>query len=287
MRKIYAIMAIPIIEIGKFNNLEVLKITEQGYYVGDSVEEILLPNKYVPEGLEVGDFIDVFIYNDSQERPVATTLKPKIELDQIAYLEVKHVSSHGAFLDMGLEKDLFVPFKEQTTRMEVGEGYLVQMYLDELTDRLVGSAHIGKLLEFDDIELEVGQQVDILIGNETEIGYVCIVDNLYRGLVYKNQIFRPIKPGDHTTAYVKEIREDNKIDLSLEPIGVESIEPNAQKVLDALKSSGGSLPLHDKSNPEEIQSVLGMSKKNFKKAIGSLYKQRQIKILDSSIELTN
>lgn len=279
-------MAIPIIEIGKFNNLEVLKITEQGYYVGDAVEEILLPNKYVPEGLEVGDFINVFIYNDSLERPVATTLKPKIELNQIAHLVVKHVSSHGAFMDMGLEKDLFVPFKEQTTRMEEGQGYLVQMYLDELTDRLVGSAHIGKLLEFDDIDLEVGQEVEILIGNETEIGYVCIIENLYRGLIYKNQIFKKVQSGDFTTAYVKEIRPDNKVDLTLEPIGVESIEPNAQKILDVLKSSEGTLALHDKSSPEEIHSLLGMSKKNFKKAIGSLYKQRQIKILDQSIELT-
>lgn len=285
MWKNYAHMAIPIIEIGKFNYLEVLKITEQGYYVGDAVEEILLPNKYVPEGLEVGDFIDVFIYNDSQERPVATTLKPKIELDQIAFLEVKHVSTHGAFLDMGLEKDLFVPFKEQINKMEVGQSYLVFMYLDELTDRLAGSAHIGKMLEFEDIELEVGQEVEILVGNETEIGYVCIVEDLYRGLIYKNQIFKSIQPGDRTTAFVKEVRADNKIDLSLEPIGVESIEPNAQKVLEKLKASEGKLNVHDKSSPEEIQSVLGMSKKNFKKAIGSLYKNRQIKINDDSIEL--
>lgn len=285
MPKNYAIMALPIIELGKFNHLEVLKVTEQGYYVGDAVEEILLPNKYVPDGLEVGHFIDVFIYTDSEDRLIATTLKPKIELGQIAYLEVKDTTSYGAFLDWGLEKDLLVPFKEQTKRMERGEGHLVYMYLDDVTERLVGSAHIGKLLEFDDIALEVGEQVDILVGNETDIGYVSIINNLYRGLIYKNQIFRKMKPGDKTIAYVKEVRADNKIDLSLEPIGIQRIEPNAQKVLDSLRSSGGRLQLHDKSSPEDIQLLLGMSKKNFKKAIGALYKQRQIRIMEDSIAL--
>ncbi|MEP5791750.1 MAG: S1-like domain-containing RNA-binding protein [Cyclobacteriaceae bacterium] len=278
-------MAIPIIEIGKVNSLEVLKLTEQGYYVGDTVEEILLPNKYIPDGLEVGDMIDVFIYTDSEDRLIATTLTPKIMLDEIAYLEVKDTTSFGAFLDWGLEKDLLVPFKEQIERMEKGEKYLVYMYLDDLTDRLVASAHINKLIEFDDIDLEVGEKVDVLVGPETDIGYVSIIDNLYRGLIYKNQVFKNIQPGDQTVAYVKEVRPDSKVDLSLEPLGVESIEPNAQKILDKLKKEDGKLKLHDKSHPDEIRNLLGMSKKNFKRSIGSLYKQRKIKILEDSIEL--
>lgn len=278
-------MAIPIIEIGKVNKLEVLKVTEQGYYVGDAVEEILLPNKYIPEGLEVGHYIDVFIYTDSEDRLIATTLTPKIQMGEIAYLEVKDTTSFGAFLDWGLEKDLLVPFKEQIQRMEKGQGYLVYMYLDDLTDRLVASAHINKLIEFDEIDLEPGQEVQVLIGPETEIGYVSIINNKYRGLIYKNQVFKQITPGDHTTAYVKEVRADKKIDLSLEPIGVERIEPNAQKILDRLKMEGGKLPLHDKSDPDEISKLLGMSKKNFKKSIGSLYKQRKITLHKDSIEL--
>ena len=278
-------MAIPIIEIGKVNSLEVLKITEQGYYVGDTVEEILLPNKYIPDGLEVGDMIDVFIYTDSEDRLIATTLTPKIMLDEIAYLEVKDTTSFGAFLDWGLEKDLLVPFKEQTERMERGQKYLVYMYLDDLTDRLVASAHINKFIEYDDIELEVGEEVNVLVGPETDIGYIAIIENLYRGLIYKNQIFKKIQPGDRIVAYVKEIRPDSKVDLSLEPLGVQSIEPNAQKILDKLKKEDGKLMVHDKSHPDDIRNLLGMSKKNFKRSIGSLYKQRKIKILEDSIEL--
>lgn len=278
-------MGIPIIEIGKFNKLEVIKSTPQGLYVGDEIEEILLPTKFIPEGTEIGDHIDVFIYTDSEDRPIATTLVPNIQIGEIAYLKVNDVNKVGAFLDWGIEKDLLVPFREQGEKMEKGKGYLVYMYLDDLTDRLVGSAHINRLLEFDDIQLEVGEEVDVLIGNEGELGFSAIINNKYRGLVYKNQVFKAIKPGEHTVAYVKEVRPDKKIDLMLEKVGHEKIEPNAQRILDQLKANNGFLPLHDKSNPDQIKNLLGISKKLYKKAIGSLYKKRLVTIKEDGVYL--
>lgn len=278
-------MSLSVIEIGKVNRLEILKSTEQGLYLGDEVEEILLPNKYIPEGVEVGDMIDVFIYTDSEDRPIATTLEPKIKVDEFAYLEVKDTTSFGAFMDWGLEKDLLVPFKEQLDKLEKGKSYLVYMYLDDVTERLVGSTHLNKFLEIDDIDLEEGEEVEILLGNETELGYLSIINNEYKGLVYKNQVFKNVKPGDRTRAFVKQIRPDHKIDLVLERTGHVSIEPNADKVLQALKSNEGFLPLHDKSDPDQIKEQLQMSKKNFKKACGTLYKQRLIKIEPEGIRL--
>lgn len=276
---------LPLIEIGKYNHLEVLKITEQGYYVGDEVEEILLPNKYIPEGLQIRDMIDVFIYNDSEDRMIATTLVPKIQLGEFAYLQVKDVTSIGAFLDWGLEKDLLVPFKEQRDKMEPGKSYIVCMYLDEVTDRLVGSSQLNKFLEREEIGLEVGEEVMLLIGEKTDLGYQAIINNKYRGLIFQNQVFKNIQPGDKTTGYIRQIREDNKIDVILEREGYQSIEPNADRIYEVLRENEGFLPLHDKSDPEEIHKLLQISKKNFKKAIGTLYKKRLIKLEDKGIRI--
>ncbi|MFY0600584.1 MAG: GntR family transcriptional regulator [Cyclobacteriaceae bacterium] len=273
------------VEIGKYNTLEVLKETDFGIYLGDDVEEILMPTKWVPEGTEVGDHLEVFIYNDSEDRMIATTMTPKIEIGKFGFLRVSQVTSIGAFLDWGLEKDLFVPFKEQAQKMEQGESYLVNMYLDEVTDRLVGSSHVNKFLEHENIELEEGQEVDLLIYQETELGYKAIINNTYKGLIYMNEIFTRITPGEKRKGYVKNIREDNKIDLSLQKAGYESIEPNADKILEVLQGNGGSLTLHDKSEPEKIYGTLQMSKKTFKKAIGALYKKELIRIGEKGIEL--
>lgn len=278
-------MALPIIEIGKFNQLKVLKKTEQGLYLGDEVEEILLPNKYIPEGTEVGDVLSVFIYTDSEDRLIATTLVPKIQAGEFAYMTVKDISRVGAFLEWGLEKDLFVPFKEQPQKMEIGKSYLVYMYLDELTDRLVASGYVNKFLKSGFVDLKEGQQVNVLIGEETEIGYVAIINGKNRGLLYKNQIFQTIRPGDRTVAYVKRIRQDQRVDLSLERTGAVSIEPNAKRVFDLLQANDGFLPLHDNTDPEVIKKQLQMSKKNFKKAIGTLYKQRLIQIEEGGIRI--
>ncbi|WP_258104578.1 S1 RNA-binding domain-containing protein [Marinoscillum sp. MHG1-6] len=278
-------MAIPIIEIGKYNTLEVLKRTDFGIYVGDEVEEVLMPTKWVPEGTEVGDMIEVFIYADSSDRMIATTMTPKVVRDEFAHLRVSQTSSIGAFLDWGLEKDLLVPFKEQVVRMEAGKSYTIYMYLDEVTDRLVASSHLNKFLEHEQIDLEEGEEVELLISNDTELGFQAIINNKYKGLIYKNEIFGSVQPGDRIQGYVKRIREDKKIDLSLQKIGAASIEPNAEIIYQKLKDNGGVLNLHDKSAPEEIYDTLKMSKKNFKKAIGSLFKQKLILIGEEGIEI--
>jgi len=275
------------IEIGKINNLQVLKSTEQGLYLGDEVEEILLPNKYIPEGLEIGDYIDVFIYTDSEDRIIATTLEPNVMRDEFAYMKVKDTTSFGAFLDWGLEKDLLVPFKEQWEPMETGKSYLICAYLDESSDRLVASSQLNKFLSNDDIQLREGEMVSILVGDEHELGYQCIIDNRYKGMVYRNQIFKEIKPGERTTAYVKQIRSDLKIDLVLEKQGQVAVEPNAKRILKALNDNEGFLGLHDKSDPEEVKAMLQMSKKNFKRALGTLYRKRLVLIEEKGVKLVD
>lgn len=278
-------MGLSIIEIGKYNRLKVIKTTDFGIYVGDEVEEILMPAKWVPEGTQDGDEIEAFVYTDSEDRLIATTLKPTVERDQFAYLKVKDVSGAGAWLDWGLDKDLLVPHKEQVERMEIDQSYLIYTYLDEITDRMVASSHINKFIEREEIQLEIGQEVDLLIGEKGSLGYTVIIDSKHKGLIYTNEVFRNLKPGEKTFGYIKQIREDNKIDVSLEPLGMARVEPHAKLILSALKEANGFLQLHDKSKPESIKHQLGMSKKNFKKAVGNLYKQRLIEIEDKGIRL--
>lgn len=268
--------------IGEYNSLTILRFTSIGAYLGqpnaDYEDVILLPNKYLKPGMQEGDEIEVFVYLDSEERPIATTLKPLIQVGEFAELEVKQQTRVGAFLDWGLEKDLFVPFGEMVERMYVGEKYLVGLYLDEQSNRLVATPRIGKLLDLNEIDLFQGQKVDLYVYNETELGYQVMINRKNRGLVYHNEVFKDIEIGDEMPGYIKQIRPDKKIDVSLEPLGVASIEPNAKKILDALNKNGGALPLSDKSKPEEIEAMLKMSKKLFKKAIGGLYKKRLIEI---------
>lgn len=239
---------------------------------------ILLPNKYLKPGMQEGDEVTVFIYLDTEERPVATTLTPLIELGKFAYLEVHSVNRIGAFLDWGLEKHLFVPYAEMVEQMEVGEKYLVGVFLDGKTERLVATPRIGKLLDQNDIQLRVGDEVELVVYNETELGFQVMINQKHGGLVYQNEVFRPIEVGDLTKGYIKNIREDGKIDVSLEASGVASIEPNSRKVLDALYRNRGVLNLSDKSSPEDIERELHMSKKLFKKAIGGLYRKKLIEI---------
>jgi len=228
--------------------------------------------------MQEGDEITVFIYLDTEERPVATTLTPLIELGKFAYLEVHSVNRIGAFLDWGLEKHLFVPYAEMVEQMEVGEKYLVGVFLDGKSERLVATPRISKLLDQNDIQLRVGDEVELVVYNETELGFQVMINQKHGGLVYQNEVFRPIEVGDLTKGYIKNIREDGKIDVSLEASGVASIEPNSRKVLDALNRNGGVLNLSDKSSPEDIERELHMSKKLFKKAIGGLYRKKLIEI---------
>lgn len=275
-------------KLGEYNTLTIHRFTSVGAYLGkpdaDYEDVILLPNKYLKPGMQEGQEVEVFIYLDSDERPVATTLQPFITLGDFATLEVKQVSRVGAFLDMGLEKDLFVPYAEMVERMQVGERYLVGLYLDEETGRLVGTPRVGKLFDQKNIQLILGEEVDLVVYNETELGFQVMINKKYGGLVYHNEVFEDLDIGDERKGYIKQIRPDGKIDVSMQPLGVASIEPNAQKILDMLNQNRGMMYLSDKSKPEDIESQTGMSKKAFKKAIGSLYKKRLIAIEDDHIK---
>jgi len=274
------------IKIGEYNTLKILRETEPGLYLGDEGEDVvLLPHKYKPEAYEIGDELTVFVYLDHEERPIATTLEPFIHLNTFSYLECKAVTEVGAFMDWGLEKQLFVPFKEQARPMTEGSWYIIYMYLDEVTNRLVGSSMTNKFLQNDTITVSPMEEVDILVTHITEIGANVIINGIHKGLIYMEDIFEDIRTGDEFKAYIKNIREDKKIDVVLQIPGYGSIEPNANYIREELEAAGGFLPLHDKSDPEEIRNQLGMSKKSFKKAIGTLYKDKQILIKEDGIEL--
>ncbi len=274
------------IVLGKFNELEILRDTSVGLFLGDNEgTDILLPNKYVPQDWEIGDKLSVFCYLDYDERPVATNLVPYIERNSFALLRVEEVNAIGAFLQWGLEKHLLVPFKEQRSKMVAGQSYVVYCYLDPVTFRLVGSNKLDKFLDNSTAKYEQGDAVSILVTRQSDIGWDVIVENKHKGMVYHNEVFKPISVGDTLTAYVKLQREDFKLDISLQPLGVAVLEPAAKQVLDLLTALKGFLPLHDKSAPEEIKAYLEMSKKVFKKAIGTLYKNRTIKITSEGIYL--
>ena len=274
------------LKLGEYQELTILRETDPGLYLGNAEEdEVLLPNKYKPENFRIGDVLKVFVYLDYEERPVATTLEPYVTLNTFGYLHCADVNEYGAFMDWGVQKQLFVPFKEQARPMKVGNWYIVYLYLDEQTNRLVGSSKTNKYVDNTTLEVEKYDAVDILVTHLTDKGANAIVNGKHHGLIYIDDIFEDIRTGDRIQAFVKKVRSDNKLDLVLQAPGYRSIEPNANYILDELKAAGGFLPLHDKSDPETIKNDLGLSKKAFKKAIGSLYKDKQIVIKDDGIEL--
>jgi uncharacterized protein len=278
------------IEIGKYNTLSILRDTNVGLYLGtpNTDEAVLLPNKYVPKQFEIGDELTVFIYLDHEERPVATTLQPYIQLHEFALLRVNHVNQVGAFLDWGLEKDIFVPFKEQARPMEKGKRYLIYLYIDPKTNRLVGSSKTNQFLNNENITVSQFEEVDLIVSHITEIGINVIINEKHKGLVYKDEVYDDsIRTGDRMIGYIKTIRPDNKIDISLQKLGFENIEHNAQVILDELKASRGFLRLNDNSHPEDIKTILKMSKKSFKKAVGTLYKNKLITLRDNGIYLVS
>lgn len=273
-------------ELGRYNTLEIIRETDPGLYLADQEgNEVLLPHKYKPETYKEGDAIEVFVYRDNEARLIATTLKPKAEVGEFAYLRCSQQTNHGAFMEWGIEKDLFVPFKEQARKMTPGSWYTVYIYIDPKTERLVGSSKTKKYLSNDNVELNKYDEVDILITHITERGANAIVNGKHDGLIYIENIFEDIRSGDRLKAYVKKIRPDNKIDLFLQPEGYRSIAPNADYLLEELEMAGGFLALTDKSDPEQIKELLGMSKKSFKKALGTLYKARKVKIEEDGISL--
>ncbi len=275
------------IYLGEYNSLKIVRQTDNGVYLTDEENsgEVLLPNKFVPETWGVGDVIQVFIFKDSEDRITATTDKPLIKLNEFACLQVRDVNDFGAFLNWGLDKDLLVPFKEQPGKMIPGNWYIVHLYLDEQTNRLAASARYQKFLQKQFIRLQAGEAVDLLIDDQTELGINVIINNRYRGLIYQNEIFEKLRRGDRRKGYVKLVRPDGKIDVTLQKIGYAKIEPNGEKILAQLKANHGYLLLTDKSDPDDIAEALKMSKKTFKKAIGTLYKQRLIRLEEDGIYL--
>lgn len=276
------------IELGKFNRLKVVKQVDFGMYLDDDIEgEILLPKRYVPQDCKVGDELDVFIYLDNEERLVATTQQPLVQVGQFACLEVAWVNQYGAFLNWGLMKDLFVPFSEQKMKMQVGKRYVVHVHLDEESFRIVASAKVDRYLSKEKADYVPGQEVEVLIWQKTDLGFKAIIENRFGGLLYDSEIFQPLHTGMRLKAYVKQVRDDGKIDLMLQKPGAGKVDDFAKTLLEHIRSNGGRTPLNDKTPAEEIYAMFGVSKKTFKKAVGDLYKKRLVVLQDDGIVLAN
>jgi len=273
---------------GRYNTLKVVKFVDFGVYLdGAEMGEILLPARYVPEVCEVGDDLEVFIYLDSEDRIIATTEKPFAQVGEFAMLRVVAVNNIGAFMDWGLMKDLLVPFREQKMNMVAGRSYLVYIYLDPDSKRIAASAKLEKFLDNVIPEYQVGEEVSVIIESESELGYNAIINHLQRGILYHDELPAPLNKGQQMKVYIKKVREDKKIDLSLYRPGYEQVDGISQNILDHLKLAGGFLPLTDKSEAALIYDHFAISKKVFKKAIGSLYKQRRILLEEKGIRLNN
>lgn len=275
------------IEIGKYNTLEVIKELDFGLYLSESLgeQEILLPIKYVTSGTKIGDKIKVFVYLDSEERPIATSLLPFAEVDEFAFLTVVDKSEFGAFLDLGIAKDVLAPMREQAQEMRLGREYVVFLYTDEKNGRILASSKWNKFIDQTRFNLAENQEVDLLIAERTDMGFKAIINNLFIGLIYHNEIFEPLKIGDKKRGFIKKIREENKVDLSLKLKGFEGVLSERDNLMVLLKANGGKLELHDKSTPEEIYEKVNMSKKSYKKLIGALYKEGVIDLKANGIEL--
>ena len=274
------------INIGEYNVLEVLRESEQGLYLADDEgNEVLLPNRYKPESFRIYDKLEVFVYLDNEERVVAVTDRPFITKGEFALLRCNAVTQIGAFLDWGMLKELFCPFKEQAFSMKKGGWYLVHCYLDDKTNRLAASSKTNHFLDNKELTVSEFEEVDLIVSHPSDIGMNVIVNTKHLGLIYNDLIFTDLSIGDKLKGIVKKIRPGNKLDIALGQIGYRNIEPNSQRILDELEDNSGFISLTDKSDPEKIKSVLQMSKKSFKKAIGSLYRQRLIEMKDDGIYL--
>ena len=274
------------INVGQFNLMRVDRKVDFGFYMDDGGEGILLPKRFVPSGLQIDDTISVFVYHDSDNRLIATTQEPFAVVGDIAALKVVEVTSQGAFLDWGLMKDVFVPVSQQLSTMRLGGKYLVKLYIDAQTGRVAATEKIDKQISNDILTVKEGEKVKIQVYRESDIGYVVIVNQVHQGLVYKNEVFTHLHIGQFIDeAFVKKIREDNKLDIGLGKQGGEKLADDNQKIMSLLKSHKGFLPYHDKSAPDEIYAFFGMSKKAFKMNVGMLYKLKLISIEEDGIHL--
>jgi len=267
------------VEIGKYNTLEVVKHLDFGVYLdGGDGEEILLPKRYVPQDIKDGDSVEVFIYHDNEGRIIATTDKPYATAGQFAFLECRTVSEVGAFMDMGIMKDLLIPYREQKVHMEAGRWYIIYVHVDFVSHRLVGSAKLDRYLDNVPPTYEQNEEVNLMVVDRTDIGYKVIINNTHWGLIYATEVFRPLNKGQALKGYIKEVREDEKIDVSLSPQGYQKVEGIAGEILERIRKEGGFVAVHDKSDPEIIYAMFRCSKKAFKQAIGALYKKELIRI---------
>jgi len=272
--------------IGRFNVLKVLRVTGSGYFLdGEDLGDILLPGNNVPPVLEADDQIEVFLYFDSEDRLIATTDDPYCEVGEFALLEVIEVNEIGAFLNWGLQKDLLVPFREQKVKMEPGSWHIVHVYLDSQTNRIAASAKVDKFLGKEPASWKPGDEVDLFIYGPCPLGFNAIINNSHWGMLYSSEVFQPLNRGELITGYISKIREDGKIDLSLYPAGFKKAETSSDLIIEYLKRNDGFMPLTDKSPADAIYDTFGISKKNFKMAVGSLYKNRTIEIGENGIRL--
>jgi predicted RNA-binding protein (virulence factor B family) len=273
------------IEIGRYNILKILRKTEIGVYVDDGGEGILLPKRFVPTGVRVGEEIEVFLYHDSENRVIATTQQPKGIVGDIVLLECVSTTPAGAFLDWGLMKDLFVAKSQQLGFMRKGGEYLVKIYIDEQTGRVAATEKIEFQLSNEDLTVKEMDEVDLVAYRKSDIGWVMIINNKHTGVLHDSEVFRNINVGDRLRGFIKTIREDNKIDIVLGKAGYQKVEEETEKIIRLLQENQGSLPYNDKSAPEDIYRYFGMSKKTFKMTIGALYKQRKIDITENGISM--
>ena len=274
------------VKLGKYNQLEIVKKVDFGVYLnGGDDGEILLPSRYVPEGCQPGDVLNVFIYLDNEERLIATTLEPLVQVGEFACLEVAWVNEYGAFLDWGLMKDLFVPFREQKMKMQKGRKYVIHAHVDEESYRIMGSAKVERYISKEVPSYQVGEELEVLVWQRTDLGYKVIVENKYSGMLYRNEVFQSLEPGMKLQAYVKQVREDGKIDMSLHKGGAKKIDSFVDTLYDYIKEHDGYTSLHDKSDAEDIYATFGVSKKVFKKAVGDLYKKRLVVLEENGIRL--
>ncbi len=276
------------LRIGRFNNLTVVEKVDFGFSLDsedDRWGEILLPYDQAPEGCTAGDVLEVFIYVDSENRVVATTRRPYVEVGQFSLLRVASMENAGAFMDWGLPKDLLVPYGEQKTRLQANRSYIVYVSIDERSGRIVGSTRIDKFLDQVPADYEEGQTVELLVARQTELGYTAIINDAHWGILYNNEIFQDLHVGKKVRGYIKTMRDDGKIDLSLTPAGYDKVAGIAETILDQLARNDGFLPITAKTSPEELSARFGVSKKNYKKALGSLYKKRLLSIDPDGIRL--
>lgn len=274
------------LRLGAFNRLAIVKEVDFGLYLdGGDEGEILLPRRYMPETFEIGQEIDVFLYLDQDERLIATTERPLAQVGDFAFLECSWVNEYGAFLDWGLMKDLFCPFREQKRRMEIGYGYIVYVTIDEESYRIMATAKVDRYLSGEYPPYEIGEEVEVLVWQKTDLGFKVIVNNTYGGLVYRDQIFKHIQTGDRMRGYVANVRPDGKLDIALQPSGRRQTLDFSDTLLNYLREHGGRCELGDKSDAEEIKRRFEVSKKVYKRAIGDLYKRRLITMDDEGIKL--